>query len=149
MYDRLFQTFKSPYQIVTLESRRYRHITRCLFVLLVVLPVLFLLVRTPETYFWSRVVVLAVFPLSLWLYLKSEEVSDLKLDAIKIFTAASVYFLYLTFLIWVMIRMFNPALKLGFVLLSLGYIFLLAVISVIVVFTFFHNRYARRIISRS
>jgi len=148
MNNSLFKTFQSPYHIVSLKSPRYKSVLKYLAVALLLLPVLFLVFKSFSMYLVGHAAVFVVLPLFLWMYLMSEQVTDVKLDVIKVFVILVVYFSYLTMLTWVMIRVFNPGFKYEYVLLSFGYIVLLGVVSVITVTAFFHHRYTQRVIER-
>ena len=148
MRETLFQTFRSPYHASSLESPRYRRLVPYLAFIIVFLPVIFLIFKSFTIYLISHVLVFFLFPGFLWVYLMTEKLSDIKLDVIKVFVIITLYLSYLAGLVWVMIVFFNPSLKTEFIFLSLGYMALLLLTTIMVTGVFFYHRYAQRIIKR-
>ncbi|MFH1713442.1 MAG: hypothetical protein ABH896_04665 [Candidatus Jacksonbacteria bacterium] len=145
----LFKTFKSPYHIATLQSSRYLQILPYLIVLIIIFPVLFLPFRSFSVYLISQIIVFLLFPIFLWVFLNADRYTDLKLDIIKVLALATIYFSYLLILCWAMVKLFQPTLKNEYLLLNLGYIFLLGIITVFITAIFFYHRYAQKIIKHA
>lgn len=146
MNSPLFQTFVSPYHAFSLHSARYRHVVPHCVVALLALPLLFLIFRSVSVYYMGYVIVFILFPFFLWIYLNTDEVTDIKLDAIKVFVLTTFYFSYLLALSWVMTRILKAELTVEYMLITLGYIFLLFVVSIMITGVSFFHRYAQRII---
>jgi len=143
----LYNTFRSPYHYLTLETRRYRKVVPYLLVLMVILPLLFLPFKSFFVHLLSQVGIIILFPLFLWVYLNTDKETDVKLDVLKIFVIMTLYFSYFMLLTLVMARMLQPVLKNEFVFLNLGYVGLLFIIGLMVSAAFFHHRYTQRILS--
>jgi len=148
MHDALFNAFRSPYRVTALRSNRYKKVVHYLEGALVILPVLFLPLRSFSVYLGVQVAVLLLFPLFLWVYLRIDETTDVKLDVLKVFVIMVVYFTYLIALSWVMIVMFQPVLKAEYIVVNLAYVFILGLTSILIVAMFFHGRYARHFIHK-
>jgi len=146
MNQALFKTFKSPYHAVTLQSSRYHKVMPYFVVLIMGLPLLFVIFKSFSVYLIAQVIVFLVFPVFLWVFLNTDQVSDIKLDIIKVFVIMSLYFSYLLGLCWIMVGIFQPLLKTEYLLLSLGYIILLLIVTIITTVVFFYHRYAQKII---
>ena len=148
MHNALFQTFRSPYHVASLESSRYRHLVPYLAIFIIFLPVAFLIFKSFTIYLISHILVFFLFPAFLWVYLMTEKLSDIKLDVIKVFVIMTLYLSYLAGLVWIMIILLKPSLKIEFIFLSLGYMLLLLLATIMVTGVFFYHRYAQRIIKR-
>lgn len=146
MNSSLFKTFVSPYHAFSLHSSRYRHTVPYCVAALIVLPLLFLFFRSISVYYIGYVVVFILFPFFLWIYLNTDEVTDMKLDVIKVVVLTTLYFSYLLALSWVMTRILKATLTLEYMLITLGYIFLLFIVAVMITGASFFHRYAQRII---
>lgn len=147
MNQALFKTFKSPYYAVTLKSPRYHQILPYFIILIIGLPLLFVFFKSFSVYLIAQVIVFSIFPIFLWVFLNTDQITDIKLDIIKIFVIISLYFSYLIGLCWVMVVLFQPALKTEYLLLNLGYIILLFIVTIITTTVFFYHRYAQKIIN--
>lgn len=143
MNHSLYKTFISPYQARSLKSTRYQAALKYVVVLIIIVPLLFLIFQSFVVYFLSHVVILFFFPIFVWIYLKTDEVTDFKLDIIKVCVILTFYCSYLLMLAWVMIRLFRPIFAPEFVLLNLGYNLALIMITIIVTAIFFRRRYGR------
>lgn len=148
MLQSLFQTFRSPYNIVSFHSSRYRQALPYFVIGILVTPVLFLFFKSFLIFLLSQVAIFMLFPAFLWIYLNTDEVTDIKLDIIKVCVIISLYFSYLMMFTWFMILLFKPTLRAEYVFLNLGYLFLLLIVVIIVIITCFYHRYARNIIRR-
>ncbi len=146
MNSSVFKTFVSPYHAFSLHSARYRHVVPYCVFALVALPLLFLFFRSISVYYMGHVIVFILFPLFLWVYLNTDEVTDIKLDVIKVIVLTTFYFSYLLALSWVMTRVIKATLTFEYMLITLGYIFLLFIVAVMITGASFFHRYAQRII---
>jgi hypothetical protein len=148
MHTSLFNTFKSPYHAVSLKSTRYKKLIKYVIGVLVILPLLFFVFQSLGVFLAIHIAILILFPVFIWIYLLTDKISDVKLDVIKVCVIMCIYFTYLVSITWLTLKLFNPELKKEFVTMSLGYIILLTIISIIVIVTFFYHRYAQAIIKR-
>ena len=149
MNKSLFKTFNSPYHALSFKSSRYKHVVPYFAAVMLILPLLFIIPQSFSVYLVSQVVIFILFPIFLWVHLNTDQVTDIKLDIIKVFVFITIYFSYLLILAWIMIQIFKPDFLLEYVILTIGYISLLFVMALIVTATFFYHRYAQRIIKES
>lgn len=146
MNPSLIQSFASPYHAFSLHSSRYRKTVPYFVLLLVILPLLFLFFRSISVYYLGHVVVFILFPFFLWIYLNTDEVTDIKLDVIKVVVLTTLYFSYLLILSWIMTRILKATLTFEYMMITIGYIVLLFIVAVMITAASFFNRYAKRII---
>ena len=146
MNQSLFQSFSSPYHAFSLASSRYRRAIPWFAGVLIVLPVLFLLFRSFSVYFIAQVLIFILFPIFIWADLNGDTMTDVKLDVIKVFVIGTLYATYLLILAWVMLAVFQPELKVEYMLINIGYIFLLLITGYIVAAASLFHRYAQKII---
>lgn len=144
MNEALFKTFRSPYQVLSLKSSRYRMVVHYFIFALVALPVVFLPMRSFSLYMISEIIIFLLFPLFLWAYLNTEEVTDIKLDTIKVVVISTGYFAYLMAVSLLMTKIFNPVFRNEYMVVKLGYICLLAILTTIITMLFFYRRYAQK-----
>lgn len=148
MNKTLFKTFISPYHAWTINNSRYRQVIPFFICVLVVMPLIFLPLRSFAAYLVGQVVVFLLFPIFVWVDLNTEAETDMKLDVIKIFVIIILYATYLMILAWVMLMVFKPSLRVEYMLVNIGYIFLLLIITVIVATVALYHRYAQNVIQQ-
>lgn len=146
MNQSFFKSFNSPYHAFAFASNRYRRAIPWLAGILIILPILFLLFRSFSVYFVAQVVIFILFPLFIWADLNVDAVTDIKLDVLKVFAVGTLYATYLLILAWVMLAVFQPELKIEYMLINIGYIFLLLITGYIVAAASLFHRYAQKII---
>ena len=144
MNQALIKTFNSPYHVLSLKSSRYKGVVHYFVAVIMVIPWLFLPFHSFVIFLLSEVLIFILFPLFLWSYLNTDEVTDIKLDTLKIFVISTAYFSYLLGVTWIMLKILNPLFKNEYMLIKLGYIFLLIIVTIIVTAIFFYNRYTSK-----
>lgn len=145
MNKSFYTTFVSPYYAFSYHSSRYRKVVPVCLVILMVLPLLFLIFRTFSVYLIAQVIVFVLFPVFLWIDLNTELVTDAKLDIIKVIVVVNSYAAYLLFLAWIMLGVFKPEFRIEYMLINIGYIFLLLISSFAVAAASLYHRYAQAI----
>src|SRR3990167_6057422 len=148
MNKSLFKSFISPYNAWTINNSRYRQVVPFLVCVLLAIPVIFLPLRSFAAYLMGQVIVFLLFPIFVWVDLNTETETDMKLDVIKTFVMIILYSTYLMILAWIMIIVFKPSLRVEYMLVNIGYIFLLLIITVIVATVALYHRYAQNVIQQ-
>ncbi len=144
MNEAIFKTFNSPYHVLSLKSSRYKGVVHYFAALLIIIPLIFLPFHSFSVFLLSEVLTFVLFPIFLWSYLHTDEITDIKLDALKVCAMSTMYFSYLMGITWVMLKIFNPVFKKEYMLIKLGYIFLLVILTVIITAIFFYSRYTEK-----
>ena len=140
----ILKTFNSPYHVLSLKSSRYKGIMRYFAALLIIIPLVFLAFHSFSVFLLSEVLTFMLFPIFLWSYLHTDEITDIKLDTLKVCVMSMMYFSYLMGLTWIMLKIFNPVFKKEYMLIKLGYILLLVILTVSITAIFFYNRYTEK-----